>query len=371
MPPRRKGRNAARLPARPPTPRGAGRAPERAAPKPAAEPLYLFLTEPGLAALATAELKHLKMIERRARPQRLFTRSHDVLVLPGHLAHVAQARSRICTNVLAAPIFGRGEITPRAFDRLAALMRESKGRRIVSTVAGAAFDRPSQMRRIERELERRGVSLAESGRAVWLIVVDQAFYFGVERQNHHDAPGRGASAARSGALPPTVAAAMAFAAKLGAGERVWDATAGTGNLLAEVLALSPDAQVMATDTDAAAVRELERRLHAAPKPWIRRADAAEVGLPLAPTLTIANLPFGKRYEAAGGNAALYAAVLANALRQAAPAWRGIFLASDAAAMRDAARANGLALSEVAQIKLRGLPATIWRAERGASDVAFS
>lgn len=39
------------------------------------------------------------------------------------------------------------------------------------------------------------------------------------------------------------------------------------------------------------------------------------------TLTLANLPWGKRYEAAGGNAALYEALIRNVLAHAAAGWR--------------------------------------------------
>ena len=355
---RTKGRRADRRAARP----SAARAPQPA--PPAGKPLFVFLTEPGLAELALAELKHLKLVQRRARPLRLSLRSHDMLVLPGSLVDVARARSRLCTNVLAAPIFGRGAITPRQLDHLAAVFRAGGYRRLVSSVAGAAFDRPELMRWLARELGRRGVALAEAGRAIRLLVVDTAFYFGEERQNHHDAPGRGESATRSGALPPTIAAAMAFAAKLGPGETVWDPTAGTGNVLAEVLALAPDAALMATDVDREALRELERRLPGSAKPWTREADAAAVELPTRElTLTIANLPFGKRYLAESGNLSFYAGVLANSLKHAAAGWRAIFLTSDAAALRDAARRAGLVANVVADIKVRGLPATLWRVER--------
>ncbi len=165
---------------------------------------------------------------------------------------------------------------------------------------------------------------------------------------------------------------MAFAAKLGAGETVWDPTAGTGNVLAEVLALAPDAALVATDVDAAALGALERRLPPAAKPWTRVADAAAVELPTkALSLTIANLPFGRRYVAEGGNAAFYAGVLANSLKHAEAGWRGVFLTSDAAALRDAARRAGLAATVVADIKVRGLPATLWRIERpDASLIRF-
>jgi hypothetical protein len=329
---------------------------------PASDPLYVFLTEPGLADLTLLELKHRKLAPRKARPLRLHLRSHDMLVLPGHLVDVARGRSRLCTNVLRAPIFGRGDITPPQLDRLAALFKAGAYRRLVSSVAGERFVRPDLMRWLERELARRDVALRESGKAIWLMVVDQAFYFGEELQNHHDAPGRGESATRSGALPPTIAAAMAFAAQLGADETVWDPTAGSGNLLSEVQALASSATLMASDVDPAVVGALARRFPRSP--YIAQADAAAADLPTrALTLTIANLPFGHRYQVKGGAADLYAGILQISLRHAGESWRGLFLTSDGAALRDAARRTGLSLNSLADIKVRGMAATIWKVER--------
>ncbi|HLI67991.1 MAG TPA: hypothetical protein VKU90_16625 [Caulobacteraceae bacterium] len=325
-----------------------------------AQPLFLFLAEPGLGDLALHELKHLKLTQRKARPLKARLRNHDMLVLPGHLVEPSRARSRLCTNVLRAPIFGRGAVTPRQLDALAALCRRGGYKRIVSTVTGEAFARQDLLRWLTRELAARGVTLAASGRALWLIVVDAAFYLAEEIQNHHDAPGRGAASTRSGALPATIGAAMAFAAQLGEGEVVWDPVAGSGGLLAEVGALAPGARLLATDIDPAAVAALGGRF--GPRAWCEIADAAGVALPGPPlTLTIANLPFGKRYAAQGGTTAFYADVIANALRHAGPGWRGVFLTSDTNAMRTAAR--GLSLTAIADLKIRGLPAAIWKVER--------
>ena len=351
--------------ARPPAVKGRPERGRRAPPPPpplAGRPLYLFLTEPGLADLTLLELRHLKLVARKARPTRLFLRSQDMLVLPADLVDPGRARSRLCANVLRAPVFGRGAITPRQLDTLAGLFRGGGYRRLVSSVAGEAFGRQDLMLWIGRELSSRGVALADAGRALRLIVVDQAFYFAEEIQNHHDAPGRGAAPAREGALPGTVAAAMAFAAELADGETVWDPVAGSGNLLAEVAAMAKGATLLATDVDGAAVEALKARF--AGRAWVERADAAAVALPTdALTLTIANLPFGKQYKAEAGNRDLYAGIMANSLAHAAEAWRGVFLTSDGRAIADAAKRNGLALKSIAQIKVRGLPATIWKTGR--------
>ena len=334
--------------------------------RPPARPLYLFLTEPGLASLALLELKRLKMVDRKARPTRLCLRNHDVLVLPSQVVAPDAGISRLCTNVLRAPVFGRAAITPKQLDVLAAMFQQGRSQRLVSSLAGDRFNRLDLARWVRQQLLSRGVRLSESGRAVWMIVVDESFYFCEELQNYHDAPGRDQASPRSGALPPTIGAAMVFAAQPLAADVVWEPVAGSGGLVSEFLRQS-DAAVLATDIDADAVAALRLRFAQTPRLWLASGDAATLRLPRRDiTLTMANLPFGVRYKSAGGNAALYAAILRNSLQHAAGVWRGVFLTSDGAAMTTAARETGVAATTLAEVTVRGLRAAIWKLERVAS-----
>ena len=89
-------------------PREPAKAPQR--------PLYLFLTEPGLSKLALLELRHRKLLTRKARPLRLNLRNYDVLVLPSDVVFASAGVSRLCTNVLRASVFGRSAVTPKQLD---------------------------------------------------------------------------------------------------------------------------------------------------------------------------------------------------------------------------------------------------------------
>lgn len=327
-------------------------------------PLYVFLSEPGLSGLALLELRHLKLVDRKARPLRLKLRNYDLLVLPGDVVSVGAGRSRLCTNVLRASIFGRSAVTPRQLDNLAVLFRQGRYKRLVGSVAGHGFNRMDMMRWVRRQLEARGVALADAGRAIWMIVVDDNFYFCEELQNYHDAPGRDRASSRSGALPPTIGAAMVFAAELSADDVVWEPIAGSGGLLNELLRQQVEAPVLATDIDAEAVTALRQRFAEVVPLWIACGDAGSMALPRQDvTLTIANLPFGNRYKSAGGNMALYADIFRNSVQHARGRWRGVFLTSDGEAMAEAARQAGVAASVVADVKVRGLPASIWKLER--------
>ena len=81
-------------------------------------PLWLFLTEPGLAALAASELKFIGAVAKKAQFARLHLRNHDLLVLPDVVVQRHDAKPRLVTNVLKAPVFGRGDIGPSAFDQI-------------------------------------------------------------------------------------------------------------------------------------------------------------------------------------------------------------------------------------------------------------
>ena len=334
---------------------------------PAERPLWLFLTEPGIADLALRELKARKIVGQKTRATKLFLRSYDVLVMPDSQVAAPPKDLRLSLHAMAAPVFGRRNVTEGQLMRLAGAWGREKADGLVSSVAGSFFVRQDLMRWLGKQLLALGVD-AEGGagkRPCWLIVVDEAYYFGFARFNHHDADRRDRPEDRTGALPPTIAAALVFAAKPQAGEVIWDPVCGSGTLLREARAMAKDAVLIGTDTDAAAV-ELARKL-LGEDAHLKVADAATADPGRDDiTLTVANLPWGVQYESEGGNAAFYEAVLRNALASAAPTWRGAFITSDDAALRTAVRAiGGLSAREVATPKVRGREAGIWLVERAS------
>lgn len=326
--------------------------------------MWLFLSEPGLTDLAMKELKARKVIARNARPTRLALRNQDAVLLPDAVVTGAPKGLRLTLNALNVPVFGRTGITPGQLERLAAAFAREKADGLTSTVMGTGFARQDLVRWVSKQLAERGVSLSpEPERPCWLIVVDQAFYFGFQRFNHHDLTGRADSPDRSGALPQTIAAATVFAANPSPAEVIWDPVCGSGSLLVEAAAASPGSTLIGSDVDAEALEIAGARLGG--KAALVEANAAVADPGRADiTLTLANLPWGKRYESEGGNQAFYAAVLKNALAHAAPDWRGVFITSDDAALRKAALAVGkLSVEGMARPKVRGVEAGIWRVTR--------
>ena len=332
----------------------------------ASRPLWLFLTEPGLAALLLNELKFVGSIEKKAQAAKLHLRSHDLLVLPDVVVKRRDAAPRLATNVLVSPVFGREQIGARQLDLLAHAVQREHVDGLSASIAGDAFSRSDLMPWLLRELGSRRIRFSESNtNPVWFLAVDEKFYFGFSRFNHHEAPGRTGARDRQGSLPSVVAAAMVFAAKPQSNEVILDPVMGTGTILAEAAQMAPGARLIGSDIDPAAVALARRSLaHVGGARLLHRDSTRANRDERSITLTLANLPFGKRHKSASGNRALYEAILRRSLEHAVPEWRAVLLTSDEEALRSAVSAiGGLTLSTVASIRVRGQAATIWSLRR--------
>jgi hypothetical protein len=328
-------------------------------------PLWLYQTEPGLGPLLAQELKFSGAVARKAQFARLHLRNHDLLVLPDAAVQKHDAKPRLATNVYAAPVFGRERVGANQLDLLVRAIRDERPDGIASEVAGELFSRADFLPWLLRELAVRGVRFVPlTRRPVLFAAVDEKFYFGFPRFNHHDAVGRSRGAEREGSLPPVVAAAMVFAAKPQADEVIFDPTMGTGTILVEAAQMARGAELIGGDLDNAAVALARKNLKTAHARLLQgdstRADLGKTRL----TLTIANLPFGKQHKSAGGNRAFYESLLRDSLVHAAPNWRAILLTSDTDSLQGAVAAiDELSCTAVADIKVRGQAATIWSVTR--------
>jgi predicted RNA methylase len=270
------------------------------------------------------------------------------------------AAPRLALHVLTCPVFGRERVSEHQLDRLAQAAIRERSSELVKSIAGDALSKPEFERLVVRGLSDRGVRFSVvAGKPVWLLAVDEKYYFGFPRFNHHNAKGRERTSERQGSLPPVVAAAMIFAARPGPHEVIWDPVTGSGTLLAEAAAMVPQAKLIGSDIDPAALAIAKKRLPHSVR--LMRADASQADIGTARiTLTVANLPFGKQFRSAGGNRALYEAILRRSLVQAGTTWRAILLTSDGDSLGAAVAAIGsLELTPVAEVRVRGLEAMVW------------
>ena len=336
--------------------------------KPSPSPLWLFLTEPGLSRLLALELKYRKTLAQKARITTLFLRNYDLLVLPDSQVTSRRFASRLALHVMACPVFGRFTISKAQLDALAEAWKRDRPDGLVASIAGSKFQRQDLLRWVSKELGARGVTVPKGEaprRPCWFIAVDESYYFGLPRFNYHEATGRERASDRSGSLPPVIAAAMGFAAKPGAQEVIWDPVMGTGTVIREAAALAPDARIIGSDTDAAAVAIARQALAKAKNIKLITGDSTSLDLGRNDlTLTLANLPFGKQFQPEQGTPALYEALLRQSLKAAAPNWRAVLLTSDHEALRQAVQAVGnLTLEKATSVKTRGLAADIWLVTR--------
>jgi tRNA G10 N-methylase Trm11 len=156
-----------------------------------------------------------------------------------------------------------------------------------------------------------------------------------------------------------------FAAKPQSNEVILDPVMGTGTILAEAAQMAPGAQLIGSDLDPAAVAIARKSLVDLRGARLVHRDSTRADLDGPDlTLTLANLPFGKQHKSSYGNRALYEAILRRSLERAAQNWRAVLLTSDEESLQSAVSAiGGLALSKVADNRVRGQAATIWSLRR--------
>ena len=336
-----------------------------------ARPLWLFLSEPGLGNLHVKELKHLGIVSRKTRPRKLRLRSYDMLVVPDVLVVGDVRRSRISLHTLRCPVFGRNMISEKQIDALVKAYQEENADKFVSTVAGSVFNRKNLMHWIKTRLAERGIfpSNRADARPMWLFVVDEAYYFGFPHQNYHEAPGRSRQQERSGSLPPTIAAAMVFSAIPGEMEVIWDPVVGSGTLLQEAGAVLSDATVIGSDKDPAAIEIASQNLTERHRTQLLIGDIGSINLHRRDvTLTLANPPWGGRFEADIDHKRIIENILRSSLRHAAKRWRACILTPHEDALRTASQSVGcLSIANQATTHVRGFRVSIWNVQRALSE----
>lgn len=320
---------------------------------------WLIRCVPGLESVVRAELRHRGVVAKSTPLFTLKQRNHDVLFSPHATATEPGAALRIPEQILACLAYGRYKISHGQIDRVAAAVpRRGQPIRLIVTADGAHFVRQDLRRWLAHQLAERGVALSdEIEEALWVFCIDAAYYICLQRSSADDTPLRSQrTVERPGALPPTIAAAMAFLGVPVAGDTVLDPVCGSGTLLAEAYGYAPEATFMGIDADPAAVAAAGANLAHIPRHTLLQSDGAQTGLPAASaTLFLANLPFGKQYGDRATNPRLYGDLLREMARLGVPGtWRAVVLTADVESL-DAALSEVPALEggKRLRIKVRG------------------
>ena len=319
---------------------------------------WVLRCAPGLAKLLVQELRFRKAAGKDDRIAVLHQRNHDLLFLKSVPRSAALAGLRIAEEHYRCLAYGRFKISNRQLDALAADLSRSKVRRkLVVTADGKHFDRRDLGRWITRQLGERGARLAEqSERLLWVFCVDQAYYICEAAPSGRARLRPVRAAEREGALPPGIAAAMAFAAKPDPDAVVLDPVCGSGTLLAEVGGYQTGCRLIGFDIDRKAVKAARANLAHLETAEVRHGDGAATGLAAGSVdLVLSNLPFGKQYGDTLSNPDLYRGLVEEIRRVGRRGrWRAVLLTSDQEALRAAvASGGGLSSRALFTVRIRG------------------
>jgi len=333
---------------------------------------WLLQSPPGLAHVLKRELVFVGAIDRK---QDLFIkrqRNHDLVFLNRLKSDAGIPRLRTAESVMRCPLFGRYKISKTQLQTMATELSALGPRRLVVQVAGRQFDRRDLSRWLAKEMEARGYEFTtdEDADEVWMICIDESYYFGIPISKSRDAEGRGPRASeRHGSLPAPIAAAMVFAGLASNDDVILDPVCGSGTLLAEAHAYVPTASLTGIDIDPEAVKTARANLAALMEPTkfdVRLGDSRKSGLERQDvTLVLANLPFGVQFGDRKTNAELYVDILKECLRVASPQkWRAVLLTSDTEALDKAlGEFKELETQQMFHVKIRGETASAVQLKR--------
>lgn len=328
---------------------------------------FLLQCPPGLAKNLTREILFHKIVPFKDRVLVKFQRNHDLLFIYSADNIKGFSKLRLADRVLDVPAYGKFKISKSHLDAIAkSLKKRDQPARLVVTSTGDHFQRQDLHRWMMKEMEERGYefSLEEEDSEVWLITIDELFYFGLPIFRASDASFRNKrSLERDGALPSALAAALAFSARPLPGEKVWDPCVGSGTLLAEAFAYSPESDFFGHDIDPEAIEIAKTNLSHLPKINLQNRSHAKTDFADGSIhCVISNLPFGKKYGTEDSNLATYRQFLTELKRVAEPKkFRGIVLTSDVEALSEALKQTpGFASELLFKCKTKGLEAQAFK-----------
>jgi tRNA (guanine6-N2)-methyltransferase len=234
----------------------------------------------------------------------------------------------------------------------------------------------------DREVRRKSIAAAVTARVAscfprwrhadpaeiefWGFYIEEVLHLGL-RLSDEGMKYRGREPQRrTGALRPTIAAALALLADPGPGSFVVDPMCGTGTILEEAFAREERARYAGGDSAQEAVDLARQRLAAhgiAIERWdARRLPLEEGGI----DCIVCNLPFGKRYSTPGENPSLYRALVSNWQRKLKPRGRMVLLTADSRALEDCLLGLGLSWRKECRVKVLGAWATVYAVENAQS-----
>jgi tRNA G10 N-methylase Trm11 len=335
---------------------------------------YVIRCVPGLARITCSELRYHKVIDKKESPLILRQRNHDLIFIQSLTSTGMLKNLRIPEQILQCIAYGRYKISESQLRNMSDYLKSRRDSfRVVVTADGKQFGRKDLKRWLSNQLKERGVRVKEDANSVlWIFCIDAAYYICIEKYNSSAVAFRGQrQVEREGSLPPTIAAAMAFLAAPVPEDIILDPVCGTGTLLAEAFAYTPNVSLIGIDIDPSAIAAAKANLKFAPRVKLIIGNSSKTDLPTqSVNIVLANLPFGKQYGDRGENPRLYRELLKEMVQLAVPnAWRAVLLTSNVDAFNTALKATpNLVCNRQFTVKIRGELAKVFLLSRAASSV---
>ncbi len=326
---------------------------------------WVVRCRPGLAKIVIKELRFRRLLDPQTRITTLYQRNYDLLFINKTSREPTADDLRTAEEIHRCLIYGRYKVSKAQLNRLAASLRAlQRPLRLVVTVDGTHFKKPKFKSWLAEELKQRGVLLdIDAEEALWVFCIEEVYYICLRQYRSLDASFRDARVVeRPGSLPPTIAAAMAFLSKPGKEEVILDPMCGSGTLLAEAYAYTPQSRFIGFDIDPHAIAAARLNLTHIPQIRLEIQDGTKTDLPAnSITLILSNLPFGKQYGDRQHNVELYRNLFTEMIRIGVPrVWRAIFLTGDIASLELAlSGVSYLSVMQKVPIRVRGEKATIF------------
>lgn len=319
---------------------------------------WIIRCAPGLGKVAVSEIKFRKLLGRNEQPLILRQRNHDLIFFHANIDVKETKLLRIPEEIHRCLLFGRFKISNSQIERLSKqLISEKKSFRISVTADGSHFARQDMQRFLSNKLAESGVDIDENAEdSIWMFCIDESYYLTLRVASFPDAPFRAERISeRSGALPVTIAAAIAFLGEPKAKDTVLDFVCGSGTLLAECYAYEPKSSYTGIDIDPDAISAAKQNLAHIPEIKLFNVDSRNIDLQNhSISLFLANLPFGKQYGDKKSNAALYSQIFAEMKRVGKSKLRAVILTSDNESLQLALKSHSdLKCKNQIKIKTRG------------------
>jgi tRNA G10 N-methylase Trm11 len=322
----------------------------------------IFRCRAGLKDLMMHELEYKNIVNRRAKSKLLKQTNYDFLhILKNKLKNPnmgAIKELRTPEDAFISLAAGYANVTDYQIKKVINYLKtKNQPVKIVSVINGNSFNKFDARRWLEKILAKNKVPISDSAKhLLYFFAVDEKFYIAYKIMSRELVSNR-EKIEREGALPQTIAAAMAFLANINEKEVVLDPTCGSATLLIEAKAFQKKSELIGIDKDKKACQIAKKNLKNAE---ILNIDLAKENLKLTKPINVmlANLPFGKQFGEVKTNELLYDKILKIADKNAADNFRGIFITADETNLQKAIKNNKFKIDKKLKVKVKGIWANL-------------